>query len=574
MSPSSGPLDTEKEVVADPAQRPRDSEAQNEPSARTRQLNRAAAIRPRRSPTTGRNGATQQRRAVTTPLWKEIPMRKKLGIGALAIASVAVLLAGCSGGGGGNAQPSETAIDGKGATLTVWVDENRQPAVKAAAADFEKETGAKVELVKKNFGDIRNDFIDQVPTGEGPDITIGAHDWLGALGRGGVVDTIDLGDKASEINPKALQAMTLDGQLYALPYSLEAVALIQNVDLVGEKAPTTWDEMIQMGKDSGAERPFVINTGGQAGDAYTMYGFQTSFGAPVFVQDSSGGYTTEVGMGGSTVTPSPAGSAERQERHRLHLDDGRLRHEQRAVQHRQGRLHDPGTVGHGRRSPTSRTSRSARSPVPDRHRGPVRRRAGLLPELAEQERAAGPGVPRELPRHGRAQKALYDADPRIPAWTSLAESVSSDPITAGFIASAETGEPMPNIPADGFGVGPLERRSGADHQRRRPHGDLEQDGHRCDGSHLQVTTSSGGVHAPHPRTTPTTRSRVDSRGDIDVDARGKTPEVLDMPDDASPRCRAASRMRAGWRGIGWGFIVKLVMMMLINALGILTIISA
>ena len=30
-----------------------------------------------------------------------------------------------------------------------------------------------------------------------------------------------------------------------------------------------------------------------------MYGFQTSFGAPVFVQDDAGSYTSEVGMGGA-----------------------------------------------------------------------------------------------------------------------------------------------------------------------------------------------------------------------------------------------------------------------------------
>ncbi len=122
-------------------------------------------------------------------------------------------------------------------------------------------------LVEKNFDDLRNDFIAQVPTGEGPDITVGAHDWLGALVAAGVVNTIDLGDKATEFEQVALDAMTYDGQLYALPYSQEAVALIQNVDLVGDDAPTTWDEMIQKGVDSGAERPFVINTNGQTGDA-------------------------------------------------------------------------------------------------------------------------------------------------------------------------------------------------------------------------------------------------------------------------------------------------------------------
>ena len=118
-------------------------------------------------------------------------MIKKIGIGA-AVVAVAGLLAACSSSDDNttSAAPSpsasDTGIDGTGATLTVWVDENRQPAVQAAAATFEQETGAKVELVVKNFEDIRSDFIAQVPTGEGPDITIGAHDWLGALVTAGV----------------------------------------------------------------------------------------------------------------------------------------------------------------------------------------------------------------------------------------------------------------------------------------------------------------------------------------------------------------------------------------------------
>ncbi len=36
-------------------------------------------------------------------------------------------------------------------TLTIWTDENRKPAIEAAAATFEEETGATVELVQKNF---------------------------------------------------------------------------------------------------------------------------------------------------------------------------------------------------------------------------------------------------------------------------------------------------------------------------------------------------------------------------------------------------------------------------------------
>jgi arabinogalactan oligomer/maltooligosaccharide transport system substrate-binding protein len=48
-----------------------------------------------------------------------------------------------------------------------------------------------------------------------------------------------------------------------------------------------------------------------------------------------------------------------------------------------------------------------------------------------------------------AQRALYEADPRIPAWSTLATEVSSDPIIAGFLASSKTGVPMPSIPEMG-----------------------------------------------------------------------------------------------------------------------------
>src|SRR5690606_36333340 len=48
-----------------------------------------------------------------------------------------------------------------------------------------------------------------------------------------------------------------------------------------------------------------------------------------------------------------------------------------------------------------------------------------------------------------AQRALYEADPRIPAFTSLAEEVASDPIIAGFLASSQGGVPMPSIPEMG-----------------------------------------------------------------------------------------------------------------------------
>ncbi|QNO37458.1 maltose ABC transporter substrate-binding protein [Protaetiibacter sp. SSC-01] len=367
---------------------------------------------------------------------------KLLGLGAVAAAS-ALVLAGCT---------STTGDDpgtGSEAELVIWTDAEREEAITAAAAKFTEETGAKVTLVQKNFEDLRADFIAQVPTGEGPDITVGAHDWLGALVTAGVVDTIDLGDNASNFEAVALEAMTYDGQLYALPYSLETIALIQNADLVGTEAPSSWDDMIARGQAAGTERPFVINTNGETGDGYTMYGFQTSFGAPVFVQDESGSYTSEVGMGGA------AGEAFAQW------------------------LAANGSAGTGILSTTidydtnNELFNSGKAPYTIQ--GPwaisafpdVNVVVNPIPSAGGQEASPFVGVQgfylssqsksKLLAQEflvnylgtEEAQRALYEADPRIPAWSTLAEEVSSDPIIAGFVASSQSGVPMPSIPEMG-----------------------------------------------------------------------------------------------------------------------------
>jgi arabinogalactan oligomer/maltooligosaccharide transport system substrate-binding protein len=380
-------------------------------------------------------------------------MRKITALAGIAAATT-LLLAGCTSGGGttggGGPADSEEPAAGSGAELVIWTDAEREEAIAAAAEDFEAETGATVTLVQKNFEDLRNDFIAQVPTGEGPDITVGAHDWLGALVSAGVVSTIDLGERAGEFEDVALEAMTYDGQLYALPYSLETIALVQNVDMVGEEAPATWDELLQRADEAGAERPIAINTAGETGDGYTMYGFQTSFGAPVFVQDETGSYTTEIGMGGANGEAFARW------------------------------LHENGSAGNGVISTTvdydinnelfnsgqapftvqGPWAMSAYTDVPNIAVHPIPTAGGepaapfvgvqgfYVSSQSENALLAQEFLVNHLATE-EAQRALYEADPRIPAHTALAEEVSTDPIIAGFLASSQNGVPMPSIPEMG-----------------------------------------------------------------------------------------------------------------------------
>ncbi|REJ05191.1 maltose ABC transporter substrate-binding protein [Microbacterium bovistercoris] len=372
-------------------------------------------------------------------------MRKYMAVGALAL-TAAFVLTGCSSS---SAPQQDEKPSGEGAELVIWTDAERADAITAAAKDFEDETGAKVTLVQKNFEDLRDDFIAQVPTGEGPDITVGAHDWLGALVAAGVVDTLDLGDKAESFEQVAIDAMTYDGQLYALPYSLESIALVQNVDLVGEDAPKTWDDMIAKGKAAGSERPFVINTEGETGDGYTMYPFQTSFGAPVFVQDDAGSYTSEVGMGGD------AGEAFAQwlganGKSGTGYISTTVDYDINNELFMSGKA--PYTIQGPWAIPVYENMNLAVNPVPTAGGETAAPFVGVqgfyLSSKSKNALLAQEFLVNYLGTEG-AQRALYEADPRIPAWKTLAEEVSSDPIIAGFVASAQNGVPMPSIPEMG-----------------------------------------------------------------------------------------------------------------------------
>lgn len=181
------------------------------------------------------------------------------------------------------------------AALTIWVDDNRQTVIEDVAKKFEEATGNKVAVVVKDFGKIKDEFQTQVSNGEGPDITIGAHDWLGTFVANGTVSPLELGDKAAGFYDISIQAFSKDGKTYGLPYAIENLAVIRNKALA-DSTPATFDEFVAKGKAAGKKYPFVVPTGDE-GDPYHFYAFQTSFGAPVF-ESTDAGYTDKLALGG------------------------------------------------------------------------------------------------------------------------------------------------------------------------------------------------------------------------------------------------------------------------------------
>jgi arabinogalactan oligomer / maltooligosaccharide transport system substrate-binding protein len=212
---------------------------------------------------------------------------------AAALAALTLTLAACGSDGGDNAEESPSEAPKASGSLTIWVDDERVQPLNAVKEQFEKDTGVKVKLVQKEFGDVRDDFVTQVPTGKGPDIIVGAHDWLGKLVQNGVVAPLEIGDKADEFQQVAIDAMSYEGKVYGLPFSVENIALVRNTALAAD-APATFQDALATGKqlitEGKAKYPFLVQQDPTNGDPYHLYPLQASFGAPVFGLDSDGAY--------------------------------------------------------------------------------------------------------------------------------------------------------------------------------------------------------------------------------------------------------------------------------------------
>ncbi|GAB4100512.1 maltose ABC transporter substrate-binding protein [Sinomonas halotolerans] len=227
-----------------------------------------------------------------TSLSAAVPSRRAFAVGALSTAA-ALLLSACSGA--ASSAPSSSApanlAEAGASTITLWVDTPRVAVLKDVAAKFQADTGITVKLVGKDT--VREDFITAVPTGKGPDLIVGAHDWLGQLVQNGVVAPLELGDKAALFEDSAVTAMTYEGAVYGVPFAIENIGLVRNTALAPEAA-TTFDDVIATGKkavaDGKASYPFLVGLDPKQGDPYHLYPLQTSLGAPVFGTGADGGY--------------------------------------------------------------------------------------------------------------------------------------------------------------------------------------------------------------------------------------------------------------------------------------------
>lgn len=373
----------------------------------------------------------------------KVNMRGIAAFGAIAVVST-LTLAGCAGG-----AADESADTGDGAgSLVVWVDAERVDALKGAAEAYADKTGVKVDLVGKDVDTIKDDYIQQVPTGKGPDVVMGAHDWLGELSTNGVVAPIELGDSSADYLDVALQASTYDDTVYMLPYAVENIAVLRNADLIPEAA-ANFDDMIAKGQAAGLAQPFVVEQGAE-GNPYHLYPFQTAFGAPVFGTDASGGYDAtnlQLGSAGGTAFATWLGA--QGAAGTLNTDiDGDIAKQQFLDGQAAFWLTGPWNVGAAVDAGINVAIDRIPSPTGEAA-APFAGVKGFFVSSESKNKVAANDFLVNYIGTEDVQLALFEAGNVLPALTAAADSAASDPIVAGFQAVGADAVPMPAIPAMG-----------------------------------------------------------------------------------------------------------------------------
>lgn len=165
--------------------------------------------------------------------------------------------------------------------LTIWADESRGPNLTRALGAVEAQklgewvSGYKVAVKTFSSFDALKTAVDNATAISGPDIIVGANDWVATGAANGKLAPITLTASVKKnFNPNSFLDLSFKGKLYGVPVDVNNVAMIYNTKLV-KKAPKTFGEMVDLYKanktSKGLKSGLCIAGGGMSFGGYSVF---------------------------------------------------------------------------------------------------------------------------------------------------------------------------------------------------------------------------------------------------------------------------------------------------------------
>jgi arabinogalactan oligomer/maltooligosaccharide transport system substrate-binding protein len=376
-------------------------------------------------------------------------MRATRFAGLVAVFGMLLGAAAC-GGKTPEATPQKDKGNGK---LEIWADPKRTAALKPFADQFGKENGVTV-TIKEIAENVQQTFVTASQQGSGPDVVIGAHDWIGNMVQNGAIDPVNLtAQQKASFEASAIKAVTFNGQIYGAPYAMENLALIRNTELA-PAAPATIEDLVKAGQElkaAGKVSEVMCLQVGAQGDAYHIYPLFASAGGSLFGTTASGdpdpknvtvgspdsvkafGKLKELGEKGlgalkTSIGPDNAISTFAGKKCAFLVSGPWATKDVKTAGVKYDITPLPGFAGGKKATPFLGVQ------------------AFYVASKAKSKALAQEFVANYVTNKDVA-KALYDADPRPPALTSAIDVVKAgDPDLVKFLDASKDGFPMPAIP--------------------------------------------------------------------------------------------------------------------------------
>ena len=143
-----------------------------------------------------------------------------------------------------------------------------------------------INVVLEQRADMENVLQVAISSNTGPDLFFWAHDWVGKMAEGGLLEPIDeyiSEDFLSNFSEVARDAMEYDGHYYGVPYAAESVALIYNKGLV-KNAPESFEDVERIMKEQQNRGLYGMTT--NPIEPYYLAPWVHTFGGYLFADDS------------------------------------------------------------------------------------------------------------------------------------------------------------------------------------------------------------------------------------------------------------------------------------------------
>jgi N,N'-diacetylchitobiose transport system substrate-binding protein len=223
----------------------------------------------------------------------------KVGRLSAVLAAVALSVTAC-GGDGGDTTSEEAGGGGEqsfeGETLTVWIMEGTNPDAgpffEEVSAAFAERTGAELDVQFVPWAGGHDKFVTSIAGGTTPDVAEVGTTWTPEFAEAGALmdltEQVEGSDAAGDLVEGLVEAGTVDGALYGMPWYAGVRSVVYRTDVfeeVGVEPPTTWDEWVEVASAIKAAKPEMIPMPVAGDNEYGVYPFVWGAGGEIATQE-------------------------------------------------------------------------------------------------------------------------------------------------------------------------------------------------------------------------------------------------------------------------------------------------